>query len=166
MTRKRRRLAILGLCGLGLGTAAALALTAFEDNVLFFYSPTEVAERQIEPGQRFRLGGLVADGSVLQLADSAGVSFTVTNLVHDVAVRYDGILPDLFREGQGVVAHGVLDADGVFMADEVLARHDETYMPPEVAEALEAAGHGPLAAPPASGNRAVAPPGGDSVVTQ
>ncbi|MEQ9812415.1 MAG: cytochrome c maturation protein CcmE [Azospirillaceae bacterium] len=166
MTRKRRRLAIVGLCALGLGTATALALTAFEDNILFFYSPTEIAERQVEPGQRFRLGGLVADGSVVQLDDSAGVAFTVTNTVHDVDVRYEGILPDLFREGQGVVAHGILGGDGVFVADEVLARHDETYMPPEVAEALEAAGHGPLTAPQASGNRAVVPQGGDSVVTQ
>ena len=137
---KRRRLTLLALVLLGVGTAAALVLTAFEDNLLFFYSPTDLQARDVTDGQRFRLGGLVADDSVRRGVDGIEVSFVVTDTIHDVAVRYEGILPDLFREGQGVVAHGRLGADGTFLADEVLAKHDENYMPPEVADALEAAG--------------------------
>lgn len=139
MTRKKRRLYLVGLCLLGVGTATALALTAFEDNLLFFYSPTDLQERTLTDNQRFRLGGLVADESVRRWDDGLTVSFSVTDTAHSIAVVYAGILPDLFREGQGVVAHGRLSPDGTFMADEVLAKHDETYMPPEVAQALETA---------------------------
>jgi cytochrome c-type biogenesis protein CcmE len=141
MTRKRRRLMLLGLAALGLGTAAALALTAFQDNLLFFYSPTELHDGKAAPGQRFRLGGLVVQGSLDRLDDGRTITFTVTDTAYDVRVRYAGIVPDLFREGQGVVAHGRVGADGTFVADELLAKHDEKYMPPEVAKALRDAGH-------------------------
>ncbi len=140
MTRKRRRLyiALLGL--LSLGTATALVLTAFEDNLVFFYSPTDIAEQGLTPEQYVRIGGLVEEGSVRQLAGNR-VVFKVTDLSNAVAVSYDGILPDLFREGQGVVAQGSIGPDGrTFVAREVLARHDENYMPTEVAEALKASG--------------------------
>jgi cytochrome c-type biogenesis protein CcmE len=141
MTRKRRRLMLLGLAALGLGTASALALTAFQDNLLFFYSPTELHHGKVAEGQRFRLGGLVVQGSLRRLPDGRTISFTVTDTAYDVPVRYDGIVPDLFREGQGVVAHGRVGANGIFVADELLAKHDEKYMPPEVAKALRDAGH-------------------------
>lgn len=139
MTRKKRRLYLLGLAALGVGAAAALTLTAFQDNLLFFYSPTDIVERGGPPTERFRLGGLVAEDSVERLADGVTVSFTVTDTAHEVPVTYTGLLPDLFREGQGVVAEGRIGEGGVFVADQVLAKHDETYMPPEVAEALESA---------------------------
>lgn len=138
MTRKKRRLMVLVLCLLGLGTATGLALTAFEDNLLFFYSPTDLVERET-PDRRFRLGGLVEEGSVERLSDGVTVRFVVTDTAHRVPVSYSGILPDLFREGQGVVAQGRLTADGVFVADEVLAKHDENYHPPEVDDALKSA---------------------------
>jgi cytochrome c-type biogenesis protein CcmE len=141
MTRKRRRLVLLGLAALGLGTASALALTAFQDNLLFFYSPTELHDGKAAPGQRFRLGGLVVQGSLHHLDDGRTITFTVTDTAYDVPVRYAGIVPDLFREGQGVVAHGRVGADGTFVADELLAKHDEKYMPPEVAKALRDAGY-------------------------
>ncbi|MGP1253712.1 MAG: cytochrome c maturation protein CcmE [Kiloniellales bacterium] len=140
MTRKRRRLhvALLGL--LSLGTATALVLTAFEDNLVFFVSPTKIVEEGLEPDRYVRIGGLVEEGSVQQLEGNR-VMFRVTDLAHAIPVTYDGILPDLFREGQGVVAQGSIGADGViFVAREVLARHDENYMPAEVAEALQASG--------------------------
>jgi len=154
MTRKRRRLMLLGLAALGLGTASALALTAFQDNLLFFYSPTELHDGKAAPGQRFRLGGLVVQGSLHRLDDGRTITFTVTDTAYDVPVRYAGIVPDLFREGQGVVAHGRMGPDGVFMADELLAKHDEKYMPPEVAKALQDAGH--PGAPGAAGKPALA----------
>ncbi len=141
MSRKRRRLVLLLLCALGVGTAAGLALFAFEDNLLFFYAPSDVAARPPAPEQRFRLGGLVEAGSLARTPDGQTVDFVVTDGVSALPVRYSGALPDLFREGQGVIAHGRLGADGTFLADELLAKHDETYMPPEVAAALEAAGH-------------------------
>lgn len=140
----------VGLFLLGLATAAALVLTAFEDNLVFFYSPSDLQAKELPPGARIRLGGLVAEGSVQHAAGEAAVGtdkkavsvhFVVTDLYHDVTVEYRGILPDLFREGQGVVAHGRFQPDGVFLADEVLAKHDENYMPPEVAASLERAGH-------------------------
>tara|TARA_R110000787_G_scaffold16622_25_gene50867 strand:+ start:116806 stop:117255 length:450 start_codon:yes stop_codon:yes gene_type:complete len=136
---KRRRLYIIGLALLCLGAATALVLTAFEDNIVFFYSPTELAEKpDIGPGRMMRIGGLVAEGSVLK--NDATVSFTVTDLNSTVPVSYTGMLPDLFREGQGVVVEGSLGADGRFIATEVLAKHDENYMPKEVADALKASG--------------------------
>jgi cytochrome c-type biogenesis protein CcmE len=141
MTRKRRRLTLLLLCALGLGTAAGLSLFAFQDNLLYFYTPSELAQKPPGPDQRFRLGGLVEDGSLVREADGMTVAFTVTDTKTELRVRYTGALPDLFGEGQGVVAHGRLQPDGTFLADELLAKHDETYMPPEVAAGIAAAGH-------------------------
>jgi cytochrome c-type biogenesis protein CcmE len=109
--------------------------------MLFFVSPTDVEEQALPAGKRFRLGGLVTDGSVSRASDSLAVTFVVTDGAHSVDVRFDGILPDLFREGQGIIAIGELTPDGHFEANEVLAKHDENYMPPEVADALEKAGH-------------------------
>ncbi|MFN4089823.1 MAG: cytochrome c maturation protein CcmE [Alphaproteobacteria bacterium] len=141
MTRKRRRLYLVVLAMLSLGTATALMLTAFEDNLLFFFSPSDLMAKGVEPGQRLRLGGLVEEGSIARDAVTAGVSFRITDTAETVTVRYTGILPDLFREGQGVIVQGRLAADGSFDATEVLAKHDENYMPPEVAAALKQAGH-------------------------
>jgi cytochrome c-type biogenesis protein CcmE len=140
MTRKRRRLMLLGLSALGLGIATTLALTAFKDNLLFFYSPSQVHAGKVANGQRFRLGGLVVQGSLRHLPDGQTITFAVTDSVYDVPVRYAGIVPDLFREGQGVVAHGRVGLDGIFVADDLLAKHDEKYMPPEVTKALQDAG--------------------------
>jgi len=138
VTRKRKRLyAVLALVS-GLGIATALVLSAFSDNLVFFHSPSDVVEKQLQHDKRFRIGGLVEQGSVKR--DGLITDFTVTDLKHSVKVRYTGIMPDLFREGQGVVADGRLDAQGRFMASEVLAKHDENYMPPEVAEALKKSG--------------------------
>ena len=138
MTPKQIRLAAIsgGLAFLAL--AAGIALTALEDNIVFFRSPSELAAQPAAIGEAIRIGGLVREGSVRR--DGLRADFEVTDLAHSVAVRYEGMLPDLFREGQGVVAEGRFDAAGNFIADTVLAKHDETYMPPEVAEALEKAG--------------------------
>ncbi len=144
MTRKKRRLYLLLLCGLGLGTATALTLTAFQDNLVFFRSPSDIL-REAPPGNRaFRLGGLVEAGSVERGTGADGkpnATFRITDGAHAIRVAYSGVLPDLFREGQGVVTLGQLLPDGSFRATEVLARHDETYMPPEVADALKRSGH-------------------------
>ena len=140
MTPKRRRLWLLVGSLAVLGTAATLVLTALNDNLVFFYSPSQVAEKSIAPDRRFRLGGLVEAGSVQKNGEE--VRFVVTDTHKTLAVVYRGLLPDLFREGQGVVAEGSLRADGVFVAREVLAKHDENYMPPEAAEALAKAQHG------------------------
>ena len=123
-----------------LAIAAALVLNAFRDSIVFFSTPSMVAEKQITVGQRFRLGGLVREGS-LKRGDQLHVTFDVTDGNKTLAVNYQGILPDLFREGQGVVAEGALDASGRFKADTVLAKHDETYMPKVVADALKEQGH-------------------------
>ena len=139
MKRKHQRMTLLGAGGLAVAAAAALALTAFEDNIVFFHSPTELSERNFAPTQRLRIGGLVEAGSVAKAADGVSVSFTVTDTAKSVPVTFKGILPDLFREGQGIVAEGHL-REGVFVATEVLAKHDETYMPPEVAEAIKKSG--------------------------
>lgn len=140
MTPKRRqRLVLVVLVLGGVGAAVALGLTALDENLMYFYSPTQIVEGPLPEQGSIRLGGLVADGSVERTAGTLEVYFTVTDGQHSVRVRYDQVLPDLFREGQGVVARGVIDADGLFQADEVLAKHDEEYMPPEVAEALAAA---------------------------
>jgi cytochrome c-type biogenesis protein CcmE len=140
VTRKRRRLVIV-LCALaGLGGATALVLSAFNDNLVFFYGPTELAAKDIAPGRLVRIGGLVEAHSVVHDPDGHTVHFRVTDNKTELAVTYDGILPDLFREGQGVVAEGRLDRKGDFVATNVLAKHDEKYMPPEVAEALKKAG--------------------------
>ena len=134
--RKRRLYWVLGILA-GVGIAAALALSAFQKNVMFFFDPTQVAAGEVKPGQRFRLGGMVQKGSFHRAPGSIEVSFVVTDFKHDLTVKYSNVLPDLFREGTGVVAHGKLGPDGVFVADEVLAKHDEKYMPPEVAKSLK-----------------------------
>ncbi len=140
MTRKRRRLLALVL-GLGmLGAATAMVLAAFNDNLVFFYGPSDLIAKGINPGRRIRIGGLVEKQSLRREADGRSVGFRVTDGKTDILVVYDGALPDLFREGQGVVAEGRLRADGVFVATSVLAKHDEKYMPPEVADALKKAG--------------------------
>ena len=141
MKRKHRRLSVVVLAMLGLGGAAALVLTALEDNIVFFYSPTQVAEKAPDPGRRLRIGGLVKEESLRRLEDGVTQAFVVTDMANDLKVTYRGVLPDLFREGQGIVAGGRLGSDGVFVADEVLAKHDENYMPPEVADALKKSGH-------------------------
>ena len=138
MKRKHKRLTFVMIGLLLLGSSAALILIAFEDNIVFFYSPTELVDKKPDPAQRLRIGGLVMAGSVEKLADAV-VAFTITDTAKTVTVQYKGILPDLFREGQGVVAEGHFK-NGVFQADEVLAKHDENYMPPEVAEALKKSG--------------------------
>jgi cytochrome c-type biogenesis protein CcmE len=140
MTRKQRRLAMIGSGLAVLALAAALVLVALKDAIVFFNSPSDVVEKQIPPGKRFRLGGLVKPGSVVR-ADNLTVRFDVTDGTRAIPVAYTGILPDLFREGQGVVAEGSLDAAGLFRADTVLAKHDETYMPKEVVDALKRQGH-------------------------
>ncbi len=139
MTRKQRRGLLIGL-GVGvLSIAAILMMFAFRQSIVFFHTPSDIAQHKIADGVRFRLGGLVAEGSVKR-GEGTSVAFTVTDTLGTVPVTYEGILPDLFREGQGVVAEGVLRPDGLFVADTVLAKHDETYMPPEVAKALEEKG--------------------------
>ena len=140
MKRKHRRLVFIISGMLGLGVAVGLVLSAFEENLVFFYSPTDLIEKALPDGRRFRLGGLVEEGSVNHLDDGLSVAFVVTDLSATVPVIYRGPLPDLFREGQGVVAEGVLAPSGIFEADSVLAKHDENYMPPEVAEALKKSG--------------------------
>ena len=133
--RQRRMTLVLGIVA-GVSVAGALALTAFRQNVTFFFDPTQVAAGHVPAGERFRLGGMVTKGSVQRAPGSMEVHFVVTDFRHDVAVTYTGVLPDLFREGQGVVAHGKMRG-GTFVADEVLAKHDEKYMPPEVAKSLK-----------------------------
>ena len=138
MTRKRRRMAVLLACGLGLGSAAALSLAAFSNDIVFFVAPSDLAEKGL-PGRSLRLGGLVEAGSVQRVNEGGQpvAHFRVTDGRTAVEVAYTGILPDLFREGQGVVTLGTMRPDGSFMASEVLAKHDETYMPKDVAEALK-----------------------------
>ena len=138
MTPKRKRLWLLVGSLAVLGVAATLVLTALNDNLVFFYSRTQVVEKKIGPERRFRLGGLVEAGSVQK--NGQETRFVVTDTAKTVPVIYRGLLPDLFREGQGVVAEGSLGPDGVFVAREVLAKHDENYMPPEVAKAIKDAG--------------------------
>ena len=151
MTPRRRRLYwVLGILA-GVSLAAALALRAFEHNVMLYFDPTRIAAGEVRPGQRFRLGGMVEQGSLKRVPGSLEVDFVVTDLRHRVPVHYDKVLPDLFREGAGVVAHGRLDANGIFMADEVLAKHDEKYMPPEVARSLKQASSGTAEAAGTSG---------------
>ncbi len=139
MTRKQRRLTMIGAAGAVLALAVGLVLFALTDQIVFFNSPTDLVEKGALSGQRVRLGGLVKEGSVVR-GDGTEVSFAVTDTNADVKVLYVGILPDLFREGQGVVAEGVMGGDGLFRADTVLAKHDENYMPKEVADALKQQG--------------------------
>ena len=139
MRKANRRLWITAGAAVVLVAAAALAMSAMSSAMVFFYSPAMVAENPPEPGQRVRVGGLVVDGSVERPA-AGGANFTVTDGAGEIRIEYAGSLPDLFREGQGIVAEGVFDVSGRFTADTVLAKHDETYMPPEVAQALKDSG--------------------------
>lgn len=139
MTRKQRRGVLIGSAVAVLSLAAILMMFAFKDAIVFFHTPSDIAEGKILDGARFRLGGLVEAGSVKRGAGTT-VAFTVTDTLKNVPVTYEGVLPDLFREGQGVVTEGKLTPAGVFVADSVLAKHDENYMPPEVAKALKAKG--------------------------
>jgi cytochrome c-type biogenesis protein CcmE len=135
MTPRRKRLAIIGGILVAVGVATALVLNAFQSNLVFFYSPSQVAAKEAPTNRTFRIGGMVEAGSVKRAG--VDVSFVVTDMANTVPVKYSGILPDLFKEGKGVVAQGQLGPDGVFVAREVLAKHDENYMPPEAAEALK-----------------------------
>ena len=155
MTRKQRRLVLIG-SGVGvLAVAVALMLNALRDSIVFFNSPSDVMEKHVAPGTRIRLGGLVKNGTVAR-GNNLSVRFEVTDGENGIPVNYQGVLPDLFREGQGVVAEGALDVGGTFNADSILAKHDESYMPKEVAEALKRSGHwtddyGPQAVMPGGG---------------
>jgi cytochrome c-type biogenesis protein CcmE len=166
MTRKQRRLTLIGSALAVLGIAAGLVLYALSDSIVFFHGPTDVVEKNIQPGTRFRLGGLVKEGSVKR-GDNQVISFEVTDTIKSVPVTYQGLLPDLFREGQGVVAEGVMEASGRFRADSVLAKHDENYMPKEVADALKKQGvwhesSGKDGKPPAATQASGAAPAGQA----
>jgi|TARA_B100000315_G_scaffold177100_1_gene165649 cytochrome c-type biogenesis protein CcmE len=151
MRPKRRRLLFLVTAVSVLGLAAVLVLQAFDESLVFFLTPGELAERTVTPGQRFRLGGLVEEGSVVRAEGQVKIEFNVTDLTASVPVTFSGMLPDLFREGQGVVAEGTLGQDRVFVATSVLAKHDENYMPAEVVEALKKSGQWQGDAPKQSG---------------
>jgi cytochrome c-type biogenesis protein CcmE len=153
MTRKQRRLTLIGSSLGVLAIAAALVLSALKDSIVFFNSPTDIAEKHLVAGTRMRVGGLVKPGS-LQRGDNLQIRFAVTDGKSDIAVRYQGIVPDLFREGQGVVAEGKLEIGGIFVADTVLAKHDERYMPREVVDALKKTGRWQEGAGQGSGGNA------------
>jgi cytochrome c-type biogenesis protein CcmE len=136
MTPRQKRFAIIGLGLVVLGVATVLVLNAFQKNLVFFFTPSQVANGEVPKGHSFRIGGMVEDGSLRREGDGLTVHFVVTDMAKRVPVTYKGILPDLFKEGKGAVAQGQLIADGTFVASEVLAKHDENYMPPEAAEAL------------------------------
>jgi cytochrome c-type biogenesis protein CcmE len=140
MTRKQRRLVLIGSALGVLGLAAALVLSALKDSIVFFNSPSDVVEKHVAPGTRIRLGGLVKPGTVVR-GPNLAIRFDVTDGENTIAVAYQGLLPDLFREGQGVVTEGIVQSPGTFKADNVLAKHDENYMPKEVADALKKSGH-------------------------
>jgi cytochrome c-type biogenesis protein CcmE len=146
MTPRRKRMIAVAAIVIGVGAATAVALQAFQENIMYFYSPSQISDGEAPRGRAFRLGGLVTTGSLQRVPGSIEINFVVTDNAQSIPVKYSGLLPDLFREGQGVIAHGKLDDNGVFLADEVLAKHDENYMPPEVAESL----HTPQAAGGAS----------------
>ena len=138
MTPRRKRMIAVAAIVIGVGAATAVALQAFQENIMYFYSPSQISAGEAPTGRSFRLGGLVTTGSLQRTPGSIEINFVVTDNAESIPVKYSGLLPDLFREGQGVIAHGKLTEDGVFVADEVLAKHDENYMPPEVAETLHA----------------------------
>ena len=140
MSPRKKRILMVCAILVGISISVILILTAFEKNLMYFYSPTEIINGDAPKTRSFRIGGLVVTDSVIRNSDDLKVSFILTDTVNKVKVIYEGILPDLFREGQGIVANGKLQSDNIFIADQVLAKHDENYMPPEVAEALEAAG--------------------------
>ncbi len=137
MKARHQRLIAIGLVLAGVGVGAAFLLRAMNENILYYYSPTQVMAGEAPEARRFRVGGLVVPGSIEREDGTMQVAFTLTDNAELVTVSYSGILPDLFREGQGIIAHGSLDENGVFVADEVLAKHDENYMPPEVADSLK-----------------------------
>jgi cytochrome c-type biogenesis protein CcmE len=137
---RRKKLGIIIFVTLGLSAAVGLTLYALKQNINMFFTPTQVAEGEVPDGQHFRIGGMVKDGSIAREEDSLSVNFVTTDFVSEVPIHYVGILPDLFREGQGIVAEGRVDSSGVFQASKVLAKHDENYMSPEVKAALDAAG--------------------------
>ncbi|MBX3617095.1 cytochrome c maturation protein CcmE [Nitrosomonas sp.] len=139
MKPRHKKLVIIASSVTALGIASVLVLNAFQSNLVFFFSPTQVVAKEAPIGKSFRIGGLVADGSVKREDGSTTVHFAITDTAETIPVVYTGILPDLFKEGKGVVAQGKISNQGVFLADEVLAKHDENYMPPEAAEALEKA---------------------------
>jgi cytochrome c-type biogenesis protein CcmE len=136
MTPRQKRFSMIGLGLVALGIASALVLNAFNSNLVFFFTPTQIENGEAPKGRSFRIGGLVEAGTLTREGDGLTVHFVVTDTVKRVPVTYKGILPDLFKEGKGAVAQGQLGADGTFVASEVLAKHDENYMPPEVAEAI------------------------------
>lgn len=140
MTPRKKRIAIVCSILAGMGIAAAFILTAFEENLLYFYSPTQIIAGEAPTARAFRIGGLVKEGSVKRNSENLEISFILTDTINQIEVAYKGILPDLFREGQGIVANGKLETDNIFRAEQVLAKHDENYMPPEVAQALKEAG--------------------------
>ena len=139
MKPRHKRLALIGVGLAALAGAAALILNAFQSNLVFFFTPSQVAAHEVPQGRSFRIGGLVEQGSLQRQAGGLTVRFVVTDTAQSIPVEYDGILPDLFKEGRDVVAQGMLGADGVFHAKEVLAKHDENYMPPEAADAVQRA---------------------------
>jgi len=139
MNKRSKRKLLVAMVVFGVATATVLGLTAFRENLLYFYSPSQIKAGEAPSNRSFRIGGLVVNGSVRREEGSLAVKFDLTDNVATVPVTYTGILPDLFREGQGIVAMGSIDGTGLFVADEVLAKHDENYMPPEVADALKAA---------------------------
>ena len=143
MTSRQKRFVFIGLGLVVLGVATALVLNAFQSNLVFFFTPTQVANGEVPKGRSFRIGGMVEDGSIKREGDGLTVHFVVTDTAKRVPVTYKGILPDLFKEGKGAVAQGQLGTDGTFIASEVLAKHDEEYMPPEIAEAMQK-NHQPL----------------------
>jgi len=137
MTPRRKRLyVVLAILG-GVSASVSLAVMASRQNIMFYYDPSQVAAGQAPANKRFRIGGMVVKGSVVRKPGDLTVRFVLSDFAHEVPVEYSGVLPDLFREGQGIIAHGTLDAHGEFVADEVLAKHDEKYMPPEVAASLK-----------------------------
>jgi cytochrome c-type biogenesis protein CcmE len=136
MKPRQQRMLAVGLAGVGIVIAAALTLQAFKENMMFYIEISEVAKGNYPQDRNFRVGGLVVEGSVTRQPGELEVEFAVSDLENELVITYDGILPDLFREGQGIIAHGRMGDDGTFTADDVLAKHDENYMPPEVAETL------------------------------
>jgi len=152
MTPRRKRLfVVLAILG-GVAASVSLAVMASRENIMFYYDPSQIASGQAPTAKRFRVGGMVVKGSVVRKPGDLQVRFVLTDLAHTVPVEYTGVLPDLFREGQGIIAHGTMGSNGAFVADEVLAKHDEKYMPPEVAASLkQKAGDKAPAAGPAPG---------------
>jgi cytochrome c-type biogenesis protein CcmE len=151
MKTRYKRLLLIGAGVAALGLAATLVLSAFQKNLVFFFTPTQVLAGEAPQGTSFRMGGMVKEGSVQRQPDGVTVAFIVTDTAKDIPVRYKGILPDLFKEGKGVVAQGKLGADKLFVADEVLAKHDENYMPPEASYAVKSAQQGAGATTPTQG---------------